>query len=650
MQSLKLNNPERHRQNAYSAANTKKWLNDDGHSAAHSPMEEENSSRYDAAAEFVEKPDELVYPGEQDRLFRAVQRSYNALDGYREVNRKLVEEYGGTFYQQETTGSDRVNRYVNLIQQAVETYQMLLAASEPRAMVSTNVAGLKAFAGHFELATNMLIKEIGLEETMSQWVMDAFFCIGIVKTHMADAGLVEIEPDRWMDPGKPFASNIALDDFVYDMKANKWSEVRYAGDMYSMSYESAVQIFGEHALRDHAPRSRATDDVERVDTLSRGTDSDTDDFEEMIDFADLWIPKYGKIFTYVVQSRRQFILTGNPVAIETWTGDEHGNYHILGLGQVPENIMHASPASHLEQLDALANDMWRKCGRQARRQKDINVYTPAGAAAASQIQRADDGEWVSVQDTQDVGTMKQGGVDPGSYAFLQGAMEAFDRMAGNLQHLSGLGSREDTARQAQMVNQAAGNKPEKMTKTVIKASSRLIKALGMMLWQDEFIELSLEVPIEGTDFTAYTTWKPGDREGNFVDYNFTLDVYSMQYQSPQGKLAQLDRVVQSVILPMVPMLQQQGGYVDMFEMTRTYSKLMNLPELRGMIKFGGAMPIEGQSAAADIPSKSPTSTRNYVRHNVSSGGGPMAESNKMMGQAANAAAAMSGPQTPGGMT
>lgn len=642
-----LNHPERHRQARYSGENSQNYLDQPGEwSGDHSPLQEHYARQRDVAAEFVERPT-LRYPGNQDRLFRAVQRSYDALNGYREMNRKLVEEYGGTFYQQEMTGTDRINRYVNLIQQAVETYQMLLAADQPRVMISTSDPELRGFAGHYEHALNLLIKEIGLEGTMKQWVMDAFFCIGIIKTHLGDAGLVQIQADRWMDPGRPFASNIAMDDFVYDMKANKWAEVRYAGDMYSMAWEDAVELFGADVMAAHVPRMRATDDVERVDTLSRGTGSDTDDFEDMIDLADIWVPRYGKIFTYVVQSRRQFILAGNPIAVEDWTGDEHGMYNLLCLGDVPENIMPASPASHLEQLDALINDLLRKCARQGRRQKDVNLYTAGGAAAASQIQLADDGEWVNVNDTTDVSTLKQGGVDAGTYAFLTGGMEMFDRMAGNLQTLSGLGSPEKTARQAGMVNQAAGNKVDKMAKTVIGQTNRLLKSLGLMLWQDEFMAMSMQIPIDGTPYLVNSMWLPGDREGNFSDYNFETDVYSMQYHSPASKLAALDQYVQGVIVPMVPFIQMQGGYVDMIELNAEYSKLLNYPNLKNIVKFGGMMP-DGPQPVSEIPSKPPTSARHYVRHNVSGQGqSSLSQSSQMM----NAAAAASpGPSTPGGMT
>jgi len=579
------------------------------------------------------------------RFATAVQRSYQTLENYRELNRKLVAAYAGTHYND---SSNDPNRYVNLIQQAVEAYQMNLAASRPRVMVSSYILRYRAFARFFEHAMNQLIGEIGLEETLSQWVQDAFFCVGIVKTHLANAGMIEIEADRWMDPGRPFASNIALDDFVYDVKANKWSEVRYAGDMYSLSYENALEVFGDK-IKPFNPRARATDDADRVDTMSRGTDTDRDEYQDMIDLADIWLPEEGVIKTFVVHSRRQFqIHYGEPIAVEEWTGNEHGPYHLLGLGDVSENIMPSSPASNLQMLDTLVNDMWRKASKQARRQKTVTTYTNAGAGAAKKVRLADDGDMINVTDPSDVNVMQFGGVDAGSYSFLIGAQESFDRMAGNLSAMAGLGAQTGTVGQDQMINNAVSSKMDTMRNKVVAATNRLIKALGVMLWQDEFMEMSLQIPIEGTDIVPSDMWRPGDREGKFLDYNFEVDVFSMAYQSPGKKLEAINSVVQNVFIPMMPFLQQQGGAIDMFELAKTYSKLMNLPELNHIIQFQGipASDMMSQKPVAEIPRKAPTSTRNYVRTNVSAADrNPMGESAKMMNQAA-----MAGAQTPGGMT
>lgn len=614
----------------------------EGPMPSRSPADEE---RYE---QLLSRPGSLEYDGDQDRLFKSVQRSYRSLRGYRETLEKLVQDYAGTYYQNESGGAEsKKNRYINLLLQAVEAYQMLLVADRPRVMISTNLPQLRAFAKHFQHALNALIKEIHLDETLEQWVMDAFFGVGIIKTHLADAGVVQLETDLWMDPGRPFASNISLDDFVYDMQAKKWSEVRYAGDMYRISWEDAVELFGEDALKDHQPSHSSPAEHDRVDQISRGVEVENDDLEDMLDLCDIWMPRHGVTYTYVVHSRQELVLAGpGPIAVEEWTGDESGPYHLLGFHDVPENIMPSSPAANLELLESLVNDLIRKGARQARRQKELTLYNAGGADAMKRIQMADDGEAINVNDTQDISQVKFGGVDAGNHAFMVGGIELFDRMAGNLQAQLGLGSQAQTLGQEQLIHGAAGNKVDKMAKRVVGCTTRLVKSLGLMLWDDPVKEIVSEIPIDGTNFSVTSEWKPNDREGNFIDFNLDIDVYSMQYQSPTGKVQKVNEIIQNILLPMAPFLQQQGGMLDLFELTRLYAELLNLPELKQLVKFSG---MTGDTASpapiAQVPTKPPSSTRNYVRTNVSANqSSPLSQSSQMMGQAA-----ATGPQTPGGM-
>jgi len=595
----------------------------------------------------------------RERLFRAIGKSYRDLERYRNMNRELVRNYSGAGYDNSgPSAAPKQVRYLDLLNQAVDAYQTLLAANRPRVMVTTKLPQYRAFANHFAHAVNTMIKEIRLEETLRHWVLDAFFCVRVVKTHVASSGLVEIEPDFWMDPGTPFASNVALDDFVYDTSAKKWSEVKYAGDMYRIAFSEAVELFGEEAMSGHTPSSKGSLDEERVQQISRGEETDEDEFEPMIDIADIWIPRLGVIESYVVDSRSQFTLKGEPLAVEEWTGGEEGPYHILGFNDVPENIMPTSPASHLESLENLINNVMRKNARQAKRQKDIHVYTPAGAESARQIQRADDGEWVQVNSTDDIGMMKQGGVDQSNYAFMLGGIELFDRMAGNLQAIMGLGSQADTVGQEKLIHGAASKKEGQMQYVMLNAATKLLKQLGKMLWQDEFKTLSMEITVPGAPgYSVQDEWKPGDREGNFLDYNFEIDVYSMQFQSPGSKVQQLNQLVMQVFLPMTQLMMQQGGTIDMMQLTKTYAELMNLPELENIIRFSTPMP-EGDSPSSAIASvpKSPMSTRNYVRHNTGGqGSNPLQQSMQMMaqggaGSGGGSGAGMFGPKTAGGMT
>ena len=410
--------------------------------------------------------------GVHGRLSTAIEHSYRKMEPFRRMNRKLVEEYTGPTYGE----NKRQSKYINKLYQAVDAYTMLLAANRPRVLVETKYPQLRPFAHHYSLALNNLIQEIGLEYTIRTWVMDAFFSVGIVKVHLADSGLVEIEPDRWMDPGTPFASNVCLDNCVLDLSATKFSEMKFAGDMYRIPYEDLKQgakdgIYDPKLVKEITPSSKSSDTSdERVEAISRGMETDTDEFEPMVDLADIWVPRDGKIYTYEVCNRGQFQIKGKPIAEMDWDGPEHGPYHILGFNEVPDNIMPVSPASQLEPLDNIINILYRKQSKRARNQKRNLVYNSGGQGDAKRLKNSNDGEMIRVDDPQHVQTIDQGGIDQPNQAFILGASEQFDLLAGNLPALLGLGSQAETASQERLIHEAGSRKGSQMQYRVLDAT------------------------------------------------------------------------------------------------------------------------------------------------------------------------------------
>ena len=127
-------------------------------------------------------------------------------------------------------------------------------------------------------------------------------------------------------------------------------------------------------------------------------------------------------------------------------------------------------------------------------------------------------------------------MDEQNAQFLQGIVQMFDRMSGNLQLQAGLGATAPTARQEQIVKSQASKKETQMQYRVVEAATKLIRDLAFMLWQDEAREIPAKYEIEGTDINVDATWTPTEREGDFVDYNLDIDIFSMGYQSPDDRV------------------------------------------------------------------------------------------------------------------
>ena len=355
-----------------------------------------------------------------------------------------------------------------------------------------------------------------------------------------------------------------------------------------------------------------------------GVETDEDEFEPMVDLADIWIPREGKIFTYVVHDRNLFKIGVSPIAEMEWDGPEHGPYHILGFNDVPDNIMPVAPASHLVALDRIINILARKQSKRARNQKKNLAYNPAGQHDAKRLKSSNDGEQIRVDDTGNITTIEQGGIDGPNQAFLNEMVEHFDMMAGNLTALLGLGAQADTAKQEQLIHDAGSKKGSQMQYRVLDATRRLIRDLGFMLWQDEFKVLAAEESVEGRpDMKFDTTWRPGEREGNFHDYNIDINVYSMAYQSPTQRANTLVGMLERVYFPGAEMMMQQGGAIDFKALTETLAELTNQPRLQDIVKFQGTPPSPEMSPRSDL--KGPVASnqpREYIRKNIPTGGTP----------------------------
>lgn len=557
---------------------------------------------------------------QRDRLFRAMEMSWRKTEPFRKLTAGLVQEYAGPNYGEEGA-RPRYETLLNLMNQAVDAYTLSLAANRPRILLTTKFDELKFFAKKFEVATNNLIQEIELEQTLRQAVLNAFFCVGIVKVHMADSVAVQLEENLWMDPGIPFASNISLDNWVHDMSASKYSSVKYAADSYRIPFEDLKKdIFDQKATKHLVPSSKydVYEDDDRQEAISRGFETDQDEFEPMIDVFDCWIPRDNKIYTWAMNTRKRFQGIGKPIAVMDANIAEFGPYHLLNLGEVPENILPSSPASHLTGLMKLVNNLMRKQSRQAKRQRDVHVYDPASAEAAKRIHRSSDGDWVEAN-PQDVGVIKMGGVDASNQAFMIGTMSMFDRMAGNLSAQLGLGPQSDTATQDSLIYGAVNKKEASMQIKVQSFTTRIIRDLGYMLWKDSVKTIPGKVPLEGTTYSFDADWTPEDREGDFFDYNFDIDVFSMSYQSPAQRVKALTGLITGVYAPMAEVLMKQGGMINFQSLTDIYAELLNLPRLKEVIQFANPSQKEELGPSGSL-TKPQNTTREYIRKSVSTGG------------------------------
>ena len=589
------------------------------------------------------------------RLFKAMGWSYKQLEPFRFLVHGFVEEYAGSAYGQPGVIRPRYEVIVNLMNQTVDAYTMVLVANRPRVSIVARRHSLRSFAQQFEVALNNLVCEIQLEYTLRRAVLDAFFCMGIVKMHLRESPQVRLESDLVINPASPFASNVSIDNWVHDMAATKYSSVQYAGDWYRIPFADLKQdIFDQAVVRelDLQPTSKwhFGKEDERLDRIAAGSQTDADELEPMIDVCDVWIPRDRMICTFPIDPRRPFSGATKAIAILPWDNPQYGPYPILSFNDVPENIVPSSPASHLSTMARIINNVARKQARRAHAQKENPVYTPAGAPDAEKINQAPDGKWVPCQDPSEITVVKTGGVDQPLQDYMLGLLQLYDRMAGNLSAMMGLGPQAPTLGQEEMIHGAVSKKEAAMQYRVTDFTITIVRQLGYMLWHDRSTTIpGLITPPGLEDYEPIDlTWTPETRDGNFSDYDLDIDVHSMPYQSPAKKFQTMLALVQNVFVPATPAIIQQGGRIDYQKIAEMAAELLNLPQLEEIIVFGG---LPTQEAGGQGESKmSPATSREYIRRSVASGGSPQGRSTveQQAWLAQGGESAQATPQTVGG--
>jgi len=220
---------------------------------------------------------------------------------------------------------------------------------------------------------------------------------------------------------------------------------------------------------------------------------------------------------------------------------------------------------------------------------------------------------IALDDPKNVQEYSFGGVKNESLAFLVIVRDMFVYLQGNLDALGGLSPQAETLGQEQMLSANASARVQKMRMRIEDFTTQGAKDIGQILWTDPSYRIPLvkKTPVEGLE--AHFEWGPEDREGDFYQYNIKVEPYSMQRKTPEERLAFIDKYMQTVVLPLMPMLQAQGVTVNFEMINRLYSKYGRMPELEEIISF--ANPQLPMQQPVQTPGMPANTKRTYERIN-----------------------------------
>lgn len=545
--------------------------------------------------------------------------SRGGLRPFRKNRVAMLKEFVGSYYSDNGAPNEVV---VNLLNLTADAYTVGLASNSPKVMVKTNFPELRSFAYGYQKTLNDFCKEIRFNEILQKIVLDAFFSYGISKVFMDEWKAIQLDDDIWADPGRPHIARISPDDFGCDMSVKDIRRCRFMWDEYRVPWQSVVDNgdYDKKIVKMLSPNSKwERGDAEEANQITTGAIVDDDELEPMIDLMDVWLPEIEKIGVF-----SRHVVAGPLKLVDP--GPEGGPYDFLHFADVPDNVIPSSPAHNLMGLHLLYNGLVRKQARQAKRQKTNPTYSPSATEDAERMKRVNDGDWVKVSDPQGINVVSQGGVDQTNMAFSMSVMDLFNRQAGNLSAMAGLGPQAPTLGQEQMIYSAVSRKEAKMQQRVHEFTAKSIGKIGHLIWADAYFSRHSSVEARrGTRVYIDTSWTPEKREGDFWQYNFDIEQYSTNYEPPEAKAQKMERVI-SQLVTLAPLLQQMGGTIDVQELVRQYSEMLNIPELDQVVTFATPPQIQRPGPSGEGSGKPAETTRNYIRRNVPTGGTPESRS------------------------
>lgn len=551
------------------------------------------------------------------RLLEAVDYSRRRMQPFREQRLAAVRAYVGSNYG-EMGASEKVP--LNLMQMAVNIYRRQVAARAPQALIVPKDPRLAATADDFELALNWLIKEIDLEASIAQWVIDAMFSVGVMKVGISPGKQWEIEGYNH-DAGVPFADVVDFDDFVFDMNAKRWDLCQYVGNRYTLPYEAAMELklFDEELTPTILTDYNEQGD-ERVSILQTGGAWNPQrGYIDLVELWDLWLP-FDNLLVTVQCVDNSGIASGKIVRVVDWDGPEIGPFHILSFGDVPGNIMPLPPAQAMLDLHEAANRVFRKIVRQADRQKTLTIVSNGAEEDARRIIDANDGDTIRADNPQATREARYGGPDAASIAFLLQLKDLFVYLGGNLDALGGLGRQANTVGQESLISRSANMLIADMQDRTTTAVRKVIESLSDYLWNDPTSAPKVLKRIGDTGLSIPIEFSQDLREGDLLDYMVEIAPYSMQSRTPTERMATLSQLMTNFVIPLAPQLQQRGIGIDMDQFMQIMAKYSNLPEMERILERipPEEMAMMQQAAGGgERPLQSPITTRTNVRENVS---------------------------------
>lgn len=549
----------------------------------------------------------------EQRLHDRVHASRRAMEPFQRVRRRIIRQVAGNEYG--SGNHRREETAVNLLNQFETTVSREMASNRPKASITSKWSGLKPTAAKLEVLVNHYIDRMGYARKLQSVARSSLWGIGAIWQGLENLDSVEIAPGEFYTPTEVACRLIHYSDLIIDMEAGDWDELEFIGHVFRMPLEAARKepSFDKEArkkmlsTRDSQSSETSRDD----DNIAFDQSMRKDALVDEVELINLYLPQTQETVTML--SGGETMGPDSLLRRVPYEGPERqlGEYHLLYHDMIDDSVHPVPPMFNLLGLHEFSNRMFRKIARKSDREKDILLFTGGTDADSNRIVTSGDGDAISVGQATNFNPVSFGGPTQGSVTAWTLARENFNRQAGNIDLVGGLGPQSETLGQDTLLTQSANKTISYYQENMVEFTRGLIESLAWYLWDDPVLEqkLAMEVPETGDELPF--TWTPESRIGDFSDYAFSVEPYSLPHMPPGARAAGITQLLNTVIMPLLPAMQQEGVSLDVDRLLRTLGKYTGLTEINDIVRFSGIDPES--RATGDGPGMPANTTRTEIR-------------------------------------
>ena len=542
------------------------------------------------------------------QLYDAIQSSNEAMKPFNKTRVKAYEQFVGSHYG-ENGSKQKVP--VNMIRNAAGMIRRKLIATSPKAMCVASRRDLDSEAYGFQLAIDRLIEDVGFEEVLDLWVLDALMGpSGIVKVHLDIQDSEEVEGVQVVT-GKPACSNVFYDDYFLDMAARHESQIGFEGDRYFVPVDMVVgnPNYDQSAIKEmsHSEKYGAPEPGEDVQSLTIGRLGTGADYRKMFELMDVWLPYEQLLITLAVSPRGV-----PPLRIVEWNGPKNGLYRRLTYEKIPGSATGLAFINQLMDTHESTNQLWNKTVRQGLRQKFVTAVPGDAKETAERFLNTPDGQAAYTENSDKIREVSLGGFNQANLALFLQSKQLANYMSGNVDSVAGLSTQSKTVGQDELLQQSSSELISKMQERTYRAVSQVVKDLAWYLHSDPLASYDVKASVPGTQITLDRRWESASMQGSFEEFIVDIEPYSLQKRSPEQRQREVTAFLTQILIPAMPLLDAQGIKINMEAFIKMSARHLNMPELNDLVMYGGGqlLPEPGTERGSQQPTNT---TRRYER-------------------------------------